>query len=85
MKKEITLDYWEQELPKTLYNRLLDEEAKKLDGLATTYPHSYKYIIQELKDKKSIMDCDFHVFESCKTMLGWDLNNVYQYFESAGL
>ena len=79
-KSQVTLDAWEQELPNTLYNRLTDEQAKKLEALATTYPASYKIIRDEFKSVTIIYDADFHTIDCCRVMLGWDLNNLNQYF-----
>ena len=81
-KSQVTLDAWEQELPNTLYNRLNDDQMKKLEGLATTYPVSFGIITREFKDTTIIYDADFHVIDACRAMLGWDLNNLHQYFNS---
>ena len=80
-KSQVTLDFWEQQLPNTLYNRLKDEEMKKLDALATTFPVSCRLIRDAFKEATTVFDVDFHVYDSCSAMLGWDLNNVYQYFK----
>ena len=81
-KSQVTLDAWEQMLPNTLYNRLKEEQMKKLEGLATTFPSSFKIIVDEFKDTTIIYDADFHVIDCCRVMLGWDLNNLNQYFNS---
>ena len=79
-KHKVTLDEWEQHLPETLWNRLKPEWSKKLDALATIYPVSYKVISREFRDTTIIYDCDFNVIDACRVMMGWDLNNLHQYF-----
>jgi hypothetical protein len=81
-KSQVTLDAWEQELPRTLYNRLKPQYEKKLEALATTYPITYKVISREFRDNTIILDCDFNVLDACRVMMGWDLNNLYEYLNA---
>lgn len=82
-KSQVTLEAWDQELPNTLYNRLKDEHIKQLEALATTYPVSYRAIARGFRDCTTIYDVDFHIFDACRTMMDWDLNNLHNYFNKA--
>jgi len=80
-KQKITLDDYDQELPATLYNRMIPEEVKKLEAMATTYPHTYRIISREFKNNRHLYDCDFHIVDACRAMMDWDLNNLHKYFK----
>ena len=83
-KSQVTKEFWEEQLPNTLYNRLEDAEAKKLDAIATRFPNSARVIREAFKNATLIYDVEFHILESCRGMLDWDLNNVHQYFKPIG-
>jgi hypothetical protein len=72
---------WEDELPRTLYNRLKEESRIKLEATITSYPTVLARVKKAFEQEYFVHELKFDILQHCRTFLNWDLNDVYKHFE----